>query len=175
MANLGMTFDPNSVPAADLMPAGVPTLVQIVDSNVVPTNSGNGMILKLNVKVLGGERAGAMHFEQLNIVNPNPTAAGIAQRALKNLCAAIGHHGPLQDSVVLHNKPFLATFKTQPGKDGFEDKSTISKYEPYGGNAAHPQPVQQPQPGYAPQAQQPMQPAAPPPAQPNAPARPWGR
>lgn len=169
MANLGMTFDPNSVPAADLMPVGVPTLVQIVDSNVVPTKDGNGMILKLNIKVLGGERAGAMHFEQLNIVNRNPTAANIAQRALKNLCAAVGLHSPVQDSIVLHNKPFLATFATQEGKNGFKDKSTISKYEPYGGNAAHPQPTQQPQP------QQQTQVTTPSPAPAGAPQRPWGR
>lgn len=169
MANLGQVFDPASVPAADLMPVGVRTLMQVVDSDVVATKAGTGTILKLSMKVLDGQRMGAMHFEQINIANPNPTAVSIGQQMLKKLCAAIGHVGPLQDSVVLHNKPFFATFKTQEGKDGFEDKSTITKFEPASGGAnAAPQ-----QQAFA---QTPQQ-SAPPPQQQPAQAggkRPWG-
>jgi len=174
MAQLGMAFDPNTVPKDDLMPEGVWITMQVVASSVEATKAGDGQILVLRMQALDGPM-GKVHFERLNIFNKNATAQGIAQRSLRNLCDSIGHVGVLADSDVLHGKPFQAKFKTQAASGGYDARSQVSAYQAVGGAAPTASFVggQQPQTVVT-SATQPAQQPAPQPAVRPA-GTPWGR
>ncbi|TXH47791.1 MAG: DUF669 domain-containing protein [Desulfurellales bacterium] len=168
MAQLGMVFDPNTVPKDDLMPEGVWITMQIVASSVDPTKKGDGQILVLRMQAIDGPIPGKVHFERLNIINANATAQSIAQRALKDLCDAVGHVGVLTNSEALHGKPFQAKFKTRPADSGYAAQSQVSAYQAISGFAPHVPPQ-----AYAAASPQPAAQAAPPAARPG--GMPWGR
>lgn len=137
MADLGDTFDPNSVPederSFDPVPPG-DYLCQVVESDVVKTKHGDGEVLKLTIDIIDGPYADRKVFENLNIRNPSAEAQRIAQRALADLCLATGVHG-LRNSEELHFKPFVARLKVEPAKDGFDAKNKVSRYKPRPGAA----------------------------------------
>src|SRR3954469_14709774 len=92
MANLGGTFDATGVePSAprEALPPGDYT-VQIVQSEMRVTKAGNGRMLWLDMEVLEGQLQGRHVYDQLNLVNANPTAVEIAQRTLSAICHAVG-------------------------------------------------------------------------------------
>ena len=166
MASLGGTFNPNEIPqderSFEPIPAGDYTC-QVIESEIRPTKSGGDM-LRLTLEVVDGPFANRRIWENLNIRNSNPQAQSIAHRALADLCAACGA-GAIDDSEELHFKPFVATIKIEPGRDGYEPRNGVKRYKPRGG---------QPGAGKAPVQRQaaPQQASAP---RPNgsAPSRPW--
>jgi hypothetical protein len=92
MAKLGGTFDAASVePNAPLeaLPPG-DYRVQILQSEMRVTKAGTGQILWLDMEVLEGPLKGRHLYDQLNLINPNPTAEEIAQRTLSAICHAVG-------------------------------------------------------------------------------------
>lgn len=101
------SFDPNEVKIESqfsAMPAGE-YLAQIVDSEVKPTKSGSGMVLKLTWKVVDGQFANRNVFEYVNMQNQNPTAEKIGKETLTKICSAIGVTARVTDSTQLHGKP----------------------------------------------------------------------
>jgi hypothetical protein len=159
MADLGDTFDPNAIPEDernfDPVPAGE-YLLQVVESDL--NRKGNNEMLKLTIDVMDGPFANRKIFENLNIRHENPTAQGIAQRALADLCIAVGVAG-LRNSEELHFKPFIGRVKIQEDKTGqYGPQNRIARYRPRSNQppaaknptsapaAAHPQPSGQSQP-----------------------------
>jgi len=63
--------------------------VQIVEASVNQTKAGNGHYIKLQMKVIEGERKGAVLFDNLNIDNPSTQAVEIAKRTLSAVCKAL--------------------------------------------------------------------------------------
>jgi hypothetical protein len=134
MANLGETFNPDEVPEDEFepIPAG-DYLVQIVESEIGPTKSGNGQILKLTLEILSGEYERRRIWERINIVNQNPDAQRIAQQQLKKLCDALGT-GPIQDSEELHFKPVNIHVEIRQDKSGqYGPQNVIRKFWPADG------------------------------------------
>ena len=90
---LDQTFDPNSVPEDDRtfdpLPAG-DYLMQVTESEIKPTKSGSGEQLILTLEVVDGPHQNRKVWDRLNIRNENADAQRIAQRALADLCLAIG-------------------------------------------------------------------------------------
>lgn len=77
MARLGETFDATTIePLLEALPPGR-YVVQIVNSEMRPTKDGMGQYLWLELDVLEGEHAGRKLFDQLNLVNANPTTVEI--------------------------------------------------------------------------------------------------
>lgn len=166
MANIsaafGGTFDASQVePSAprELLPPGTYT-AQIVKSDMVDTSTG-GQMLKLELDIIDGPAKGRKLWDNLNLVNRNPTAVEIAQRTLSAICHAIGRL-QVADSDELHFKPLTITVAVEPDS---RDKHLAAddparRYQ----NAVK---------GYAAPAKQ----AAPPPRQAAAPtgAAPWRR
>lgn len=150
----GDDFDPNAVPederSFDLLPAG-DYQMQVIDSEVVPLKSGNGDMLKLTLEVIDGPAANRKIWDNLNIRHTNAQAQSIAQRALADLCLAVGVQG-LRNSEDLHFKPFVATLKVEPGQNGYEAQNRVKKYKPRGGvaPAARPAPTQAARPSAQP-------------------------
>ena len=176
MANIsaafGGTFDASQVePSAprDLLPPGK-YVAQIVKSDMVDTSTG-GQMLKLELDILEGPAKGRKLWDNLNLVNRNPTAVEIAQRTLSAICHAIGRL-QVADSDELHFRPLLVTVEVGPDsrdKDKPADQQRMQNMvKGYAAASGVATPAQRPAP-----AQQ----AAPPPRQAAAPSgsAPWRR
>jgi hypothetical protein len=126
MAKLGGTFDASSVePNAPLeaLPPG-DYLAQIVQSEMRVTKAGNGQLLWLDMEILEGALKGRHLYDQLNLINPNPTAEEIAQRTLSAICHAVGKL-QVADSEELHFQPLLVRVAVKP--NGYNE---VKGYKP---------------------------------------------
>lgn len=177
MAQLGGSFDPNSVPE-DILPEKTKFLAQVINSELTPTKDGTGQRLILTWEIVGGPFAKKQVFHGINYRNKNPQAEAIAARELAEVCKAMGL-GPISDSNQLHMRPCVVRFKTERA-DGFAPKSVPTGFErwdnapvgdPAPGAMAAPAAPRGPTTTVTPAAQQQPAPAAQLPADANSP---WG-
>lgn len=139
-------------PRFDPLPAGDYNAI-ITESETKLTKDGSGQYLQLKLEVQNGEFAGRTLFDRLNLWNNNRQAQEIAQRALSQICHAVGVL-QVNDSQELHNKPLIATVKVRPARENYEANNEIKGYK-----ASASIPVAQ-QPFTAPRATAAPQPAA---------------
>jgi hypothetical protein len=126
MAKLGGTFDASGVePNAPLeaLPPG-DYKVQILQSEMRVTKAGTGQLLWLDMEVLEGPLKGRHVYDQLNLINPNPTAEEIAQRTLSAICHAVGKL-QVADSEDLHFVPMMVRLAVKP--NGYNE---VKGYKP---------------------------------------------
>ena len=126
MAKLGGTFDATGVePNAPLeaLPPG-DYKVQILQSEMRVTKAGTGQMLWLDMEVLEGPLKGRHVYDQLNLINPNPTAEEIAQRTLSAICHAVGKL-QVADSEELHFLPLVVKVAVKP--NGYNE---VKGYKP---------------------------------------------
>ena len=127
MARFDTSFDATSVEpttAYELLPAGK-YRAQIVESEMRVTKNGMGQFLWLMIDILEGEQKGRKIFDQLNLVNPNPTTVEIAQRTLSAICHATGRMH-VSDSEELHLIPMTIQVKIKPPKNGYGESNAIA-------------------------------------------------
>ena len=127
MARFDTSFDATSVEpttAYELLPAGK-YRAQIVESEIRATRNGMGQYLWLMLDILEGEHKGRKIFDQLNLVNPNPTTVDIAQRTLSAICHATGRMH-VSDSEELHLIPMTIQVKIKPPKNGYGESNAIA-------------------------------------------------
>lgn len=127
MARFDTSFDATSVDpttAYELLPAGK-YRAQIVESEMRVTKNGMGQFLWLMLDILDGEHKGKKIFDQLNLVNPNPTTVEIAQRTLSAICHATGKMH-VSDSEELHLTPMAIQIKIKPPKNGYGESNAIA-------------------------------------------------
>ncbi len=127
MARFDTSFDATSVEPTtvyELLPAGK-YRAQIVESEIRPTRNGMGQYLWLMIDILDGEHKGRKIFDQLNLVNPNPTTVEIAQRTLSAICHATGKMH-VSDSEELHLIPMTIQVKIRPPKNGYGESNAIA-------------------------------------------------
>lgn len=120
--------DYKPVPAGDY-------IAQIVKSEMAPTKAGTGELLKLQFKIIEGEKdyVGRIIFVSLNWKNPNKQAEEISKRALKSICVACGFPNGVGDSEDLHDKPIKITVAIKKGNADYPDPTNIIKgYHAYG-------------------------------------------
>lgn len=127
MADLGETFDPETVEADEFspLPAGE-YFAQIVESEMKPTKSGSGEMLKLTWQIIDGPHENRKFWEQLNIRNQNETAQRIALQALKKICEATGA-GSITDSEELHNRPVFVRLVVKADAN-YGDRNEVKGY-----------------------------------------------
>ena len=142
MANLGHTFDSNTVePATPFTPVPAGKYpVHIVNSEMKETKGGDGKYLWMELEILDGQYKGRKLFDRLNLINSNQQAVEIAQRTLSAICKAVGQ-AQVSDSEQLHGRAMLASVRVrpaQPDKNGImrDAQNEIRGYEPAGGMAA---------------------------------------
>jgi hypothetical protein len=131
MARFDTSFDATSVEpttAYELLPAGN-YRAQIVESEMRVTRNGMGQFLWLMIDILEGEHRGRKIFDQLNLVNPNPTTVEIAQRTLSAICHATGRMH-VSDSEELHLIPMTIQVKVRPPKNGYGESNAIAYLPP---------------------------------------------
>lgn len=122
MARLGSTFNAQDHDTEqrdyEELPNGVYSL-EIEASDVVPTSTGSGTILKTTMVVLAPEEfKGRKIFNNYNLENANAQAQEIGQRQFASLCRAIGVDA-VEDSEELHFRAFTAKIGLgKPSKDG---------------------------------------------------------
>lgn len=105
----GQGWNADDIPEGDFAP--IPEgeyLVQIVKSELQPTQANNGEFLYLEHEIIQGEYSGRKLFNRLNLDNPSQQAVEIAERQFASICRAVGVLTP-QDSEDLHNKPLVAS------------------------------------------------------------------
>jgi hypothetical protein len=137
MARFDTSFDATSVEpttAYELLPAGK-YRAQIVESEMRVTKNGMGQFLWLMLDILDGEHKGRKIFDQLNLVNPNPTTVEIAQRTLSAICHATGKMH-VSDSEELHLIPMTIQVKIKPPKNGYGESNAIAYLPPDRGVAS---------------------------------------
>lgn len=130
-------FDATQVaPREDFSPIPVGEyVVQITDSDVKPTSSGNGHRLELTFEVMDGEYKGRKVWANLNLDNPNPKAVEIAQRELSAICHAIGKL-QVVDSQELHYKPLVIRVDIEE-RDGYSQRNVIKAYKAVAGGVGN--------------------------------------
>ena len=139
MASIGFTFDASQVDPSsprDVIPAGKYN-VQIINSEMRDTKRGDGKFLWMELEIIDGPHARQHLFDRLNLVNANPQAQEIAQRALSAICHAIGKL-QVSDSEQLHFQPLAATVKVKPATEQYAASNEIGGYGPIGGAATAP-------------------------------------
>jgi Protein of unknown function (DUF669) len=132
MAKFGGTFDATGVePNAPLeaLPPG-DYKVQILQSEMRVTKAGTSQMLWLDMEVLEGPHQGRHVYDQLNLINPNPTAEEIAQRTLSAICHAVGKL-QVADSEELHFLPMVVKVAVKP--KGYNE---VKGYKPVQQSAA---------------------------------------
>ena len=133
MARLNTAFDATGIDPAvayEVLPAGKYP-AQIVESEMRVTRNGMGQFLWLMLDIAEGPHQGRKIFDQLNLVNPNPTTVEIAQRTLSAICHATGKL-QVNDSEELHLIPMMIQVAVKPPKDGYGEKNTIRYLVPDG-------------------------------------------
>lgn len=109
--------------------------VVITESEVKPTKDGAGQYLQLTLEVIDGHYKGRKVWDRLNLWNKNSTAVEIAQRALSQICHAIGVL-QVQDTVMLHNKPLVATLAVRAAGGGYDESNDVKGYKAYSSGPA---------------------------------------
>ena len=116
------------------IPAGM-YQAMIEDSEVVPTKSGSGQMLKLTWKVIDGEFKGRLVFDRINIQNQNPRAEEIGQRQLSTLCHAAGVL-QLKTSEQLHAIPCAIKVVIRKDETGqYSDQNEVKDYRSLEGSS----------------------------------------
>lgn len=145
MARLNTSFDHSRVEASNYepLPPGE-YVVQVVNSDIMPTKAGTGEYIKVECDVLDGPHQGRKLFTNFNIANPNPQAVEIGYQQLALLCQAIGLAGELNNTEELHWKPCLAVVKVKPPQNGYDASNEIKGWKPLktAPRAAAPAPAQ---------------------------------
>lgn len=148
MARLNDAFDATGIDPAvayEILPAGK-YRAQIVESEMRLTRNGMGQYLWLMLDILEGPQQGRKVFDQLNLVNSNPTTVEIAQRTLSAICHATGKM-QVNDSEELHLIPMTIQVMVKPPRDGYGEKNAIRYLVPDGvAPSAAPRPSTAPTP-----------------------------
>ena len=110
------------------------------------------------VDILEGPQQGRKVFDQLNLVNVNPTTVEIAQRTLSAICHATGKL-QVNDSEELHLTPMTIQVGVKPPKDGYGERNTIRYMVPEAPAQATPPKPAATQPTNAPAQSAPARPA----------------
>jgi hypothetical protein len=131
------------------------------ESELKPTQNGDGMVLNVRFNVIAGQYVNRKIFGRINLSNPNPQAQEIGQKQLSAIAHCVGVL-VVQDSQQLHNIPLLVKVKIRKADGQYEDNNEIIAYRnisdvPAGMAQAQPQFQQQTNPfQQQPQFQQPQ-------------------
>jgi hypothetical protein len=109
--------------------------VLIDESEIKPTNNQNGHYLEMRLNVIDGAYANRKLYGRFNIDNPNATAVEIAYAQLSAICRAVGVM-QVDDTQLLHGKPFMVKVSVRPPRDGYEASNELKGFKACDGSAA---------------------------------------
>lgn len=132
MALLNLNFTQSEVQNAQKdnfapIPAGNYT-AEVNRSEVKQTKDGRGSYLALSLKVLEGEFAGRLVFQNITLTNANATAQIIGREQMAQLAGACGILS-LKDSEQLHGIPVGIRVAIETDKSGqYEPRNSVKKF-----------------------------------------------
>lgn len=130
MANLGTTFDANTMPQGngnfDPLPAGWYSAT-ITQAELKDTKSGSGQYIKVRYDITGPTHQGRVVFGNINIRNQNPKAEEIGIMDLGSLIRAIGLSQIADtDQLIGGQLQIKLTVRTQ---DGYSPTNDVKGYK----------------------------------------------
>lgn len=134
MALLNLSFTQDEVKEAQSdnfapIPAGNYT-AEVNRSEVKQAKGGRGSYLSLSLKVLEGDFAGRLIFQNITLTNASATAQNIGREQMAQLAGACGVLN-LQDSEQLHGKPIGIRVAIETDKTGqYEPRNSVKKFFP---------------------------------------------
>ena len=144
MALLQTPIQANQLPkeqSFDALPAG--DYAAVIDkTEIKTTKAGDGQYIKLQLKVTQGNHTGRVFWEQINIMNPNPTAVEIGLARLNSILE-IGNLTTLQDTDQLIGINLLCSLIVK--EDQYGKKNNVKSVKPLNQVLAQ-QPMAQVQP-----------------------------
>lgn len=100
--------------------------VQITDTAIKDTKSGNGKILNLTYEIVGDpELSGRKIFDTINLENPSVDAVRIGKQKLNTICVLTGIK-KLRDTAELHGK--VMTISVSVGEFNGKPNNRVDKY-----------------------------------------------
>lgn len=102
-------------------------LVEITESEMKATKSGNGEMLQLEYTVIDGEFKNRKIWDRLCLRHSNPQTVEIAEANLSAICHATGVM-QLSDSVQLHHSPFVISVKCKVDESTGETHNEVKSY-----------------------------------------------
>lgn len=103
--------------------------VMVDESEMKPTQAGDGHYLKLRYNVLDGQYANRKIFGNINLGNKNPQAVEIGLKQLSAVAHAVGVL-MVQDSQQLHGIPLKIKVKIRTDKSGeYEPQNDITQWK----------------------------------------------
>lgn len=129
MPQLGEDFDTSTAEKRqgfEVIKAWVPA--QIIESDTGPTKNGLGKRASFTFEVIDGPFKGRKVWHGINYQHASPEAQRIGQSELRELTEAIVGPGTIDNTDVLHFKPFM--LKCGPDKDD-PDKTAAKGFKPY--------------------------------------------
>jgi hypothetical protein len=125
MASLNGQYDPDAgVPGTFETFAPGPQMLELTESDIVPTTAGTGKLLKYKIRITYGELEDRLIFGQMNLQNPNPVATKIGQEEFRALREVTGVLEP-EDTQDLHFKQFVGYVKLTPAKGDYDAKNEV--------------------------------------------------
>ena len=137
MALLNLNFTQQEVASAQSDNYGAPIpagnyVAEVNRSEVKQTKDGRGSYLSLSFKIIEGEFAGRLIFQNITLTNANATAQAIGREQMAQLAGACGILS-LQDSEQLHGIAMTIRVAIETDKTGqYEPRNTIKKFFPLG-------------------------------------------
>lgn len=140
MANLGTTFDANTLPQStggnyDPLPAGWYTAT-ITQAELKDTKSGSGQYIKVRYDITGPTHQGRVVFGNINIRNQNAKAEEIGQQQLGDLMRSIGL-GRVTDTDELLNHSVSIKLKVRE-QEGYDPTNDVAGFKAAGGGSSAP-------------------------------------
>lgn len=126
MAQINYTPDQNDLYVGfQPVPAGE-YRVQIIDTAIKDTKSGNGTILNLTYEIVGDpELSGRKIFDTINLENPSVDAVRIGKQKLNTICVLTGVK-KLRDTAELHGK--VLSISVSVGEFNSKPNNRVDKY-----------------------------------------------
>ncbi|WP_435931441.1 DUF669 domain-containing protein [Moraxella bovoculi] len=134
MALLNLSFTQDEVKEAQSdnfapIPAGNYT-AEVNRSEIKQTKDGRGSYLSLSLKVLEGDFAGRLIFQNITLTNASATAQNIGREQMAQLAGACGVLN-LQDSEQLHGIAMGIRVAIETDKTGqYEPRNSVKKFFP---------------------------------------------
>lgn len=137
MANLGTTFDANTLPQGngnfDPLPAGWYTAT-ITQAELKDTKSGSGQYIKVRYDITGPTHQGRVVFGNINIRNQNAKAEEIGQQQLGDIMRSVGL-ARVTDTDELLNHSLQIKLKVRE-QEGYEPTNDVSGFKAVSGATA---------------------------------------
>lgn len=132
MAELRKAFDFSTVDIKDSFDPLPPNdyIIEMIDSEVRQTKVGDGEYMAARFRVCDGPYENRNFFINVTMESQNPVALSIGEKAMAQICAAVGLQKLLENTNELHNIPMLARLAIEEGKNGYPARNKVVWYKP---------------------------------------------